>query len=152
VRIGFALTLLLLTASCKDEGVERHKQALEKYSACVIKAVPPNDPCFAEVLTILDTIPKSSSARPRADALRESLQTARQPRIRTPLAVQGGPHLPPEVVTQLQQCQRLAEQLGATPEADRPARLRELDACRAKAETLNSHHGHGDDADGGHAH
>ena len=144
MRVGFSLMLLSLTA-CKDEGVARHQRAIEKYAACVGRALPPTDPCFNEVMTLIDSVPKDSAARPRADALRESLINAQQPKIRTPLAVQGGAHLPADVIAQLQQCQRLAEQLGTTPEADRPAKLRELDACRAKAEKLDDPH----DADGG---
>jgi hypothetical protein len=150
VRAGLCAALLLLTVSCKDEGVERHREALEKYTGCVTRGLAPSDPCFDEVLAIVEKIPKSSSARPRADALRESLLSARQPKIRTPLAVQGGANLPPEVITQLQQCQRLAEQLGTTAEADRPAKLQEIEACRAKAEKLDNAHAHAAEDGGAH--
>lgn len=148
--LALALLLLLLTASCKDVGVERHKQALEQYTDCANRRVPPSDLCFTEVLAILETVPKSSSARPRADALRDGLLTARRPKLRSPLAVQGGPRLPPEVTLLLQQCQRLAEQLGALPEAERRKKLLELDACREKAERLDAKHAHGEEDGGTH--
>lgn len=149
MRVTAAVVLLLLTTSCKDEGLERHQKALEKYSACVERNAPPMDPCFAEVVTILDTIPKDSKAGPKANLLRAALETARQPKLRTPLTIQGGAHLPSEVVTQLQRCHKLAEELGTTAEADRPAKLRELDACRAKAEKLDIDHVHPELHDGG---
>ena len=123
------MALLVLTASCKDEGVQHHQQALEKYSECVTRGVRPTDPCFAEVLTILDRIPKSSTARPPAEVLRAALLTAQQPRLGAPLAVPGAP-----------QCQQLAEQLGTTAEADRPAKLRALEECRAKVEKAGDVH------------
>ena len=150
MRAGRCLTLLLLCASCKDEGVQQHRQALEKYATCVDRGVAPTDPCFTEVLTLLAAIPPGSTARPRAEALREGLLTARQPRIRTPLAVQGGVHLGPEVLTQLEQCQRLAEDLGQTAEADRPAKVLKLEACRASAEKLDIARVHGDHDGGAH--
>ncbi len=142
--------LLLLLASCKDEGVERHKQALEKYSDCVSRGEAPNGPCFAEVLTLLKTVPSSSVARPKADALRDALLNAQQPKLRTPLAIQGGAHLPSDVIAVLKQCQRLAEELGTSAEADRPAKMRELDACRARAEKLDTAHVHGEEDVGSH--
>ena len=141
MRGRFVLLALLLTPGCKDEGVRRHQEALEKYSGCVNRHVPPSDECFSEVLTLLSSIPSSSTARPRADALRDALLTARQPKLRTPLAIGGGAGLPAEVVGQLQRCQRLAQELGTTAEADRPGKLRELEACRAKAERLDDSHG-----------
>ncbi len=131
----FALALLLLQTSCKDEGIERHQKALEEYSACVSSGLPPVHACFADVVNLLETIPKSSTAYARAQALRDALLTAQQPKLRTPLAVQGG---------QLNQCQRFAEQLGTTAAADRPDKVRELEACRAKAEKLDSAHVHGE--------
>lgn len=143
-----AITLLLL-AACKDEGVEKHQKALTLYGDCMSRGVKPTDPCFAGVLKLLEEIPKGSTARPKADAMREALLTFQQPRLRTPLAIQGGPNLAPDVVETLRQCQRLAEKLGQTPEAERPALMRELDACRATAEKLDIAHVHGDE-DGGH--
>jgi hypothetical protein len=139
---------LLLTASCKDEGVERHRKALDHYGACIAKGAPPADPCFDEVLTVLQTVPKSSSAREKSNALRDGLLTARQPKVRTPLAIQGSARLPNDVIEQLKQCQKLAEQLGTTPEAERGDALRALEACRARAEKLDDAHVH-DEGDGG---
>ena len=148
MRRGLALALLTLTASCRDQGVQRHQHALELYAGCVNRGLAPNDACFTEVLAILATVPASSAARARADALRDGLLTAQQPRIRTPLAIQGGPNLAADVVAQLQQCRVLAEQLGTTGEAERPAKMLELEACRAKAERLDIKHVHGE-SDGG---
>lgn len=145
----FVVVALLLLAACKDQGVEKHEKALALYSDCMSRKVKPTDPCFDEVLKRLEEIPKGSMARPKADAMRDALLNFRQPPLRTPLAIQGGPNLAPDVTDQLRQCQRLAEQLGRTPEADRPTLMRELDACRAKAERLDIEHVHGDE-DGGH--
>lgn len=142
MKFGRALVLVMVTASCKDEGVERHRLALEKYTACVTMGAPVTHPCFAEVLALLNSVPKGSDARARADALRDALVSAQQPRIRTPLAVKGGPNLSPEVVEQLAACQLLAQALGTATEAERPRKLLELDACRARAEKLDAEHAH----------
>ena len=148
MRVGLCLWLLLLTASCKDEGVERHRQALDQYGACITQGATPADPCFDRVLTMLETVPKSSVAREKSNALRDGLLTARQPKIRTPLAIEGSARLPGDVIAQLQQCQKLAEQLGTTPAAERGDKLRALEACREKAERLDDAHVH-DEGDGG---
>lgn len=140
---------LLLVMSCKDEGVAKHQQALDVYTACITRGAPPSDACFDEVLTTLEQVPKGSGARVRSDALRDGLLTARQPKLRTPLAVQGGANLPLDVIAQLKKCQHLAEQLGTTPDAGRPGKLLELEACRAAAEKLDNAHVHGEE-DGGH--
>ncbi len=132
---------------CKDPGVERYDQALHQYETLVGQGVRPTDARFAEVSKLLDEVPAGSSAHVRAEALRRALQSAQAPKVRTPLAVQGGSHLPAEVAAQLVQCRTLAEQLGTTPEAERPAKLQALDACRAAAEQLDEQ-SHGLDAGG----
>ena len=142
MKLRVALLLALACTACKDEGVERYSLALSKYQECVDQGVSPNDPRFVEVLKLLDAVPASSSAHVRAEALRQSLQSAQAPRLRTPLAIQGGANLSAEVAAQLAQCRLLAEQLGTTAEADRPAKLRALDACRAAAEKLDAEHVH----------
>jgi hypothetical protein len=131
------LLLVLASSGCKDEGVERYAQALHQYQACVDDGASPNDPRFGEVLKLLDAVPRGSTARVRAEALRGSLERAQAPRLRTPLAIHGGPDLSAEVVDQLARCRQLAEQLGTTAPADRPAKLQALDACRAAAEKLD---------------
>jgi hypothetical protein len=131
------LALPLLLLSCTDHGIEKLNEAKAAYSALVDQGVRTDDPRYAKVLEQLDAVPAGSSAKPRAEALARSLRNAQAPRVRTPLAIQGGEHLPAEVAAQLAKCRALAEQLGALPEADRPGKLKELDACRAAAEKLD---------------
>ena len=114
-----ALAVLFLLASCKDEGVEKHRQALDAYAKCLEKGARPGDPCFAPVVTLLDAVPKRSSVHAKAAALKETLTRAAPPPPRAPLATDGP-------------CAKLAQELGTTPEAERPEKLKALDACRKK--------------------
>ena len=127
----------LALAGCRDRGVEKYDQALHQYEALVGQGVRATDPRFAEVEKLLDAVPADSTARVRADTLRRALQSAQAPKLRTPLAIQGGAHLPSEVAAQLAHCRKLAEEFGTTPEAERAAKLGALDACRAAAEQLD---------------
>ena len=138
------ILVLLVLAGCKDQGVERYDQALRKYEALVVQGVRPTDPRFDEVVKLLDGVPADSTASVRAAALRRALESAQAPKVRTPLAVQGGANLPAQVAAQLVLCRRLAEELGTTPEAERPAKLKQLDACRAAAEKLDDESMHPD--------
>jgi hypothetical protein len=137
-----AWVLLLLFCGCKDEGLERYQQAAHQYQELVDHGVPPNDARFAEVLKLLDEVPSSSTARPRADGLRKALQGAQGPKVRTPLAISGGANLPPPVAEQLARCRKLAEEMGTTAEGERAAKLKELDGCRETAERLDAAHVH----------
>lgn len=122
------LAAACLLASCKDEGVETHRRALEKYAACVERGARPGDPCFTEVRALLDQIPKGSSAAPKAALLRQGLQAVEAPKVQAPLAIEGP-------------CQQLAQELGTTPAEGRPAKLRALAACHQAQE--EAEHGHG---------
>ncbi len=124
------VAVLLLASSCKDEGAATHKQAMDAYAACVAKTAQPGDPCFEGVRALLAQVPKGSASHAKAAALAETLKP--RPLLPAPLAVDGP-------------CRALAEALGTTPEADRPAALKALDACR-KAQDRDAHE-HGD---GGH--
>jgi hypothetical protein len=127
----------LALAGCKDRGVDSYAQALHQYEVLVGQGVRPTDPRYAEVVKLLDAVPADSSAHVRAEALRHALQSAQAPKLRTPLAVQGGAHLPSEVAAQLSHCRKLAEEFGTTPEAERAEKLKALDACRLAAEKLD---------------
>lgn len=113
------LAALLLAASCKDEGLEKHKQALDAYAKCLEKGARPGDACFTPVVALLDAVPKDSSAHAKAAALKETLTRVAPPPPRAPLAIDGP-------------CAKLAQELGTTPEAQRAEKLKALDACRKK--------------------
>lgn len=118
------IAVLLLTSACRDEGADKHKQAMDAYAACLAKSAQPGDPCFEPVRALLQQVPKGSAAFAKASALAQTL-TPRPP-LPLPLAVEGP-------------CRALAEALGTTPDAGRHALRVQLDACR------KAHHD-----DGGH--
>lgn len=126
MRFSLAVAVLLSAASCKDEGIERHRKALEQYSGCVGRMLPPTDPCFDAVLTTLDGIPKGSPARAHGDELRAALTAARHPKVAAPLSVPG--------------CEELAQQVGTAAPAERAEKLRALQECRVRAEKHDEDH------------
>jgi hypothetical protein len=119
VRRAAWAAALVVASSCKDEGVEQHRQAMDAYAACVAKSAQPGDPCFENVRALLTKVPD-----PKAQALAEKLKA--RPMLAAPLAVDGP-------------CRALAEALGTTPEADRPAALKALAACRKAAHDDGGH-------------
>ena len=124
--------LLVALAACEDVGKERYQQSFRRYQALVTEGRHPMDPAFDEVLKQLDTVPKSSAAAGKAQALHESILRSRRRLAPRPLANApgGGADKPPAVVAKQQECVKLAEAIGAASLGEKDAALERLRQCK----------------------
>lgn len=144
------LSLLLLGASCRDEGDRPFRDAKAKHAALVASGTRPEAKEFDAVLALLDSVPASSAKATEARQLKAAIENARV-RVRRPLAKVHADDgdLPDDIRAQTRACARLAELL-ARDGGVTPAVVKALDDCRRRIEKLDkqyhdAHEPQGDD-------
>jgi hypothetical protein len=152
--LALALPALLLLPACtEDEGPERLAQADARYTALVEAGVQgsANDPRVAALIRDYEAIAPDSKAWPQAQKRLAALRALAAPLPPRPLAVPGSSG-PGATAADLQRaaCARLAEQLGASAPAGRPALERALGECRQKQSRLEADEHPAGEQDGAH--
>lgn len=133
--VWLSVGCLFVAAGCRDEGADRYARARQAYDALLDQHTPADAPAFDAVLAELEEVPKDSPRAAEAQRLAQAIRLARQPRVRTPLALGAKAGRHPALEAQLQACARVAELAGADGGVDRRA-LEALEACRRRAERL----------------
>ena len=138
--------LLLLTAACKDAGVEQLATAKAKYAALIDAGKTPQQPEFDELMKELGAIPADSKASPEAVKLKTGIERARASRVAPPLAP-ANPMVPAvdpsleqqrtELIAAREECARLAASIGTSKGPQRKAKFELLDACQRRVATMD---------------
>jgi hypothetical protein len=150
-RLSAALCLvgLLGVAGC-DKGPEQLAKAEAQYTDLIQRGVPPKDPAWDEVVSAFESIPKDSSARPKAELHLVALRALRGTLPLRPLVTPGG--IGPgtsAVATQRGECEKLVREMGRATEERREKMREALQECREKLDRLEAAN-HPPGEDGGH--
>jgi len=143
------LSLLFLVAACHDAGQDTLAKVKTQYGALVQAGTPPRSRDWDALLRELESIPKSSRARPEAEQLVRAITTARQGAVERPLAVAGRADIAAELNAARAECEQLAKDLAGLEGDARKAKLDVLSACRRRADAISNALAHGAHEDGG---
>jgi hypothetical protein len=131
------LLAVLVLSGCKDEGEDRYREAAAQYQQLLEAGKSSADPGFDAVLGKLRQVPTGSKARGKADALAQSIERGRGPKLGRPLALPAPQASDePEVAAQQAECARQAQALGNLSGLPREQAERRLADCRRSVQQL----------------
>lgn len=142
-RLGLLIPLLAL-AGCKDEGVQKLRQARAHYQQLVERGLPPVHPEFDHVLAELRSVPARSRAHDEAQALIRQLERGRGPRPARPLATSEPTRPESAEIARIEaECAALARELGSADVGERERFERSVAECQRRRDRRieEEHHG-----------